>query len=744
VKQQLAIADCRSAIQKVASQQEPNSGRRVPFQLLIGNWQLSFAVAALMLAAPAQAQRTNRPPEAGGQVYQLGMPPIWKGSAGASFGWYRPGEVDLLTVYANAGIHKDLLSPIAGIAAVGFEGYAGYRGSGDFDGGLRGLFSIPTLHIGVGADYNFPDSQTDLLLRLELGTRRGGVFGAGSMLRFDWLPTRDGTLGIGVTLPLWGRNHGETRPQRDAVELEQPPVKRIAGPEDPALVLALGNLEERGLWIARLTSPLIERDGEPEKAYASDLDTLKVRLAAGRALAVEQREWHEALDAVFSMALGSPGRVTTQGKTMALAAREVLLDEVLLPYNALLGQRKAKKGLGIFAAAAHSAFARWLTLGQPGLADDRHRAAEFAFQAVVDVVEDVRVFQEKRWEDSRLVWLPLQLGLQESDYDSQFEMDRLIERATGGRFTRGNQLNYVMNENFQLEFARSVLAARTYHVLWIHDYRGKNAAKQPDELGFTQTAEVYLRTLAEQVRRYDQTGVLPQYFIFLDQNYFEANGTRMWFRILEDPLHNHLSLPRGFELMEQRMAEIQQELRAAVAGSRLLQAELHQYGEKWLRNRIQVHINITNPVDPSFVGNHLAGIIPVPDNVIRDHRKIAFYDITEEDPTEGQAMYTGMGIGEHYAGANWEDRAVIVKGPSALTVKNAARRLLEQQGFKPEEIPLPLRPLPMGANYERKADSVADALNRFARAGPARRSSCTTRPGTPTSRSMWRRRFSTA
>ena len=167
--------------------------------------------------------------------------------------------------------------------------------------------------------------------------------------------------------------------------------------------------------------------------------------------------------------------------------------------------------------------------------------------------------------------------------------------------------------------------------------------------------------------------------------------------------------------MEQRMAEIQQELRTAVAGSRLLQAELHQYGEKWLRNRIQVHINITNPVDPSFVGNHLAGIIPVPDNVIRDHRKIAFYDISEADPTQGQAMYTGMGIGEHYAGANWEDRAVIVKGPSALTVKNAARRLLEQQGFKPEEIPLPLRPLPFGAELSgRRPIRSPRALNNFA------------------------------
>ena len=666
-------------------------------------------------ASPAAAQRTSRPPESGGRVHQLGMPPIWKGTAGTTFGWYRPSEDNLLTVYANAGIQKDLLSPIAGIAAIGFEGYAGYRGSGDIDGGARGLFSIPALHVGVGADYNVPDNETDLLLRLEFSTRRGGVLGSGSMLRFDWLPTRANTLGIGISLPLWGRNHGKTRPQRDGVELEQPPMQRIASAGNPALATALAGLRERALWIARLTTPMIERGDEPAKAYASDLDTLRARLAGGRGLALEQQEWHEALNGIFSLAMGAAdGRVTTTGKTTAFAAREILLDEVLIPYNALLGQRKAKEGLGIFAASAHSAFARWLTLGQPSLAAEHHRAAEFAFQALVDVVEAVRVFQEQRWEDTRLVWLPLQLALAESDYDSQAELDQLIERATGGRFTSGNQLNYVMNENFQLEFARSVLAARTYHVLWIHDYRGRNAAKNPDELGFAQTVEVYLRALTDQVRGYDRTGVIPQYFVFLDQNYFEANGTRMWFRILEDPLRHQLSLPEGYERMEQRFAEVQQELKAAVASSRLLQAERKQYGDAWLRNRIQVHVNITNPSDFSFIGNHLAGIIPVPDNVIRDHRKIAFYDVSEADPTQGQAMYTGMGIGEHYAGANWEDRAVIVRGPSALTVKNAARRLLEQQGFKPEEIPIPLRPLPFGPAYQAKADSVAAALTSFA------------------------------
>jgi hypothetical protein len=123
-----------------------------------------------------------------------------------------------------------------------------------------------------------------------------------------------------------------------------------------------------------------------------------------------------------------------------------------------------------------------------------------------------------------------------------------------------------------------------------------------------------------------------------------------------------------------------------------------------------VHINVTNPSDFSFTSLHVAGIIPVPDNLMRDHRKIAFYDITEEDPYRGLAMFTGMGIGEHYVGPNWEDRAVVIRGPAALRVKTAARELLEQQGFKPEEIPFPLRPLDKPTDYQARVDSGTAAI----------------------------------
>jgi len=86
--------------------------------------------------------------------------------------------------------------------------------------------------------------------------------------------------------------------------------------------------------------------------------------------------------------------------------------------------------------------------------------------------------------------------------------------------------------------------------------------------------------------------------------------------------------------------------------------------------------------------------------MMRDHRKIAFYDVTEEDPYKGMAMFTGMGIGEHYVGANWEDRAFMVQGPGALAVKDAARNLLLAQGFEDQEIPFTLRAKAKPVNYQ--------------------------------------------
>ncbi len=667
---------------------------------------MAAATVTVLVAPPFQAQY-NRPPENGGRIYTLGMPPVWKGYAGGGMGWYDPGGDALLLVQGHLGVTRDLVSPVVGAAALGGEVYGGFRGTRTTDGGVRALFNIPSLRLSSGVDWNFPDGDVSPLVRVELATRRSGIFGRGSLLRFEWIPSHRQTLGVGISVPLWGRNIGRTRPQKAHVPLERPERKPKAPPPDRELDTLLAKLRDDALWITRLTMPLLDRGGEEAtKAYAADV--VVIREQAERApLPTRQRRFHDDLDRAFAIAVSAEA-----GANIADAARRTLLDDVLLPYNRLLGQRKEPDELSGFIASANAAFVSWL-LRDDHIADTQLARATYLFQGLMEIAEAVRALQRERWQDSRFVWLPLQLALREEEYDTQAELNALIARATERSFTRGNRISYVMNEAFQIEFARSVLAAEDYHVLWVHDFRGRNSQGQPDRVGFAQVL-VYLEALTRRVREYDRTGRLPQYFVFLDQNYFEANDTRLWFRLLHEPLDAPApNLPKGFESWEQEFKAAQAALRDAVAGSRVLQAELRQYGNRWLRNRIRVQINITNPADNSFTNNHIAGILPAPDNVSRDHRKIAFYDITETNPWRGRAMYTGMGIGEHYAGRNWEDRAVILQGPAALGVKAAARALLEQQGFGPEEMPFPFRAQPIAPDTGMTADTLTARLEKI-------------------------------
>jgi hypothetical protein len=98
----------------------------------------------------------------------------------------------------------------------------------------------------------------------------------------------------------------------------------------------------------------------------------------------------------------------------------------------------------------------------------------------------------------------------------------------------------------------------------------------------------------------------------------------------------------------------------------------------------------------------------IPDNVMRDHRKITFFDVTELDPGKGEAMYTGVGIGEHYASPTWDDRAILARGPSLVALKDSARELLLTNGFKAEEIPVPFRPLPKPDNYQKMVSALEE------------------------------------
>jgi hypothetical protein len=123
-------------------------------------------------------------------------------------------------------------------------------------------------------------------------------------------------------------------------------------------------------------------------------------------------------------------------------------------------------------------------------------------------------------------------------------------------------------------------------------------------------------------------------------------------------------------------------------------------------------VNIVEPSDFSFRSSLIVPGLPfTPDNVMREHRKIVFYDLTEADPYRGAMLLMGVGIGEHYASATWEDRGYRVRGPATLDARRAVREALRRNGFSQNEIPPPLRPVASATTVERRMN-VGDYVGR--------------------------------
>ena len=688
----------------------------------------SLGLLCLLLLWPLPADAQDVSPHEGGIITSMGQPSSLKPYGGLSAGGYYEDQASDFTAYLSAGIRKDLLSPVTTVAALQFEGYGGVRG-GEIDGGVRGLFTIPFIWLGFGVDWSFKDGSVPFLLRLSIPFQRGGFVTRGGQFAIDWLPARN-SFNVAFQFPLGQKWAGKTRPKGTSypVSPDRPSLKPIEH-EQPALEPVLANVRETSYWVNRLVVPYFDQTGrrrdQAVAAFTEDMRGMQARLASSDPLfggahtaAAELQAYHAEVARAFSIAISGGdvpfGTPTPAGEEAATQARAILLEEVLLPYDHLLGVHKKNDTTDDLAFTAMQAFIEWAE-SSSSVPDDRILAAQYVFQVVLDEVEAARAQSKKWWGDDRLVWLPLQYGLLPEEHDTQAELDELIERATGHAFSGANLPAYAMGLQFQWEMAKGVERAEDYHVLWIHDYTGVNTAGEPDLISFLMTFN-YVRNLARRARAYDDVGRIPTYFVFIDQHYYELKKARRWLDVLEDPMHHQPELPEGFEWMVDSLAVAQSALREAVEGSERLQADAARFGEDWLRSRIKVQVNVTNPADLSYWGNSYVPLAGWPDNAIRDHRKISFYDITEEDPYRGAATFSGMGVGEHYVGPNWEDRALVLSGPAALAVKTEARELLLSQGFEEDQIPEPLRPKPFGEDYENKLEEYAAQIMGGARA----------------------------
>jgi hypothetical protein len=636
-------------------------------------------------------------------IHSMGQPPLWKKYGGAyySFGGDDGGGGGA----AYFGLYKDVFPSIVGLGFSG-EAYAAGLG-GASEGGVRALADLRGLCLKTGLDRNFRTGSTDFVVSFDTPLRRGGLLGSGSHLRVDWIPARGNAWQVGLQIPLQ-RHMGRTRPRDTEVDLpRRPPLPSPRADRPASVEEPLRQARIAAGWVSRLDRVFWDDSREDRiKSLARtrrEISEFKDLLArrepattAGSRIDRETLRLYAELARAFGLAAARPAL----GEPLLDAARRALLDDIVLPYNRLFGQWKRGDSLSAFAEPAR---ARFLDAAfEAALPLDREAAVRDVFDAYLRLLDDARASaRASLGGDSRLVFVPLALVLRPEEHDTQAEIDALVARAQSTPFTRGNRVRYLSGQQFQLELLRMIHETEDYHVLWLHDYDGVNAAGEADRVGFAQAVDGYLAALTARVSEYDRTGRLPVFMLFLDQKYYEQNRGRLYMDLLEDPLRHRLKLGRAAADLQERADRAQAALRQAVAESSRLQAEVARHGSGFLRSLVKVHVSVTSPVDFSYRTSRLVSHLPIaPDTVIRDHRKIAFRDVTEADPARGEALYAGVAVGEQYATPTWEDRAVGARGPALVTLKDAARRNLVQNGFRPAEIPPPLRAVPRPADYE--------------------------------------------
>jgi hypothetical protein len=672
--------------------------------------RLGIPLVAALLASTALDAQETRP----ALVHSIGQPPIWQ-PYGAGSTQFTAGETN--GAMLMAGVQRAFLNPVTGLAALAGEGY-GSLGGGWPGGGVRFLARSPALALALGADLHVGRGggmHLAPIFSYQSSIRRGGLFGAGTMLRVDWLPTRRQSLAVGVHVPVRPLA-GRTRPRSTLVQLPRGAALDIGDSLPLRAEQALAQVASSAS-ILRATSSLHS---------AADVALLRANHVPGSTASPYARAstlYHGELAAAFAASSG----VESLGDSIARRARAGLLDHVLVPYDTLFGQPKSDDIRGL-TSRAQASFAGWLRdsteIREPA------RAMTLATHARwLRIIETVHRELARQWKDSRMIWMPLHLALQPDQLDDQVEIDSILGRLAGRPFTDNNALTYLRSTDLPLEIARSIYAARDYHVIWTHDFSGvRDETGALDKLSFEMVADAYFPALTAAVRRYDETGRLPVYMILLDQYFYEPRRGRLWMTILENPLAARIDLPGDEPDREAHLRQRQEELRAAVAASQRLQRDAASAGgDSWLRRLVKVHVNILYPSDFSFRSHRIIPGIPfTPDDIMRDHRKIVLYDANELDPYAGAMFMMGVGIGEHYASQTWEDRGQRLRGPALLEARAALRRVLRDHGFDDESIPAPLRERADGAAVEDAAnqhDFIGRALQVHNEAGFGRKQS---------------------
>jgi hypothetical protein len=625
-------------------------------------------------------------------VFSIGQPPIWRQQLSAQAGAALSDGGRSSATFTYGVFHAfnkppiTAFNPLLGLIGGTVEGYGSIGGIQGF--GLRALATSRLLATSIGADWDMRHGRLNTIVSWQGAIRRGGILGHGSMVRVDWIPERGQTLRIGLTAPLFQPLAGRTRSRTTTASIPDPPQAHVP------LVVAGDNATQRLARDIEVASTTIA-------AYSNlyTADAIHAAHAGSYQAAMDRSK--TALEAMFGPAFEGTHRVAA-----ARRARDAVLDRIIIPVDSVFGRAK-RVDVDRLAGGATADFERWLS-DSSGISPAKRPLAATAFAAwIASVTAPMRAIVAHT-RDSRFLWLPMDLALTFDEYDEQVQVDSLIGRVVGHPFTDGNALTYIRSTDLTLEVARSIFAARQYHVMWTHEFMGREwYTRAIDNVGYTMVADAYLPALTAAVRRYDSTGVMPIYMILHDQFYYETSDGRLWLTILQNPLHASMKLKGDDGTRERHLLDRQNELRAAVASSRRLQEDARASGDpgRWLRNIVSVHVNVMNQSDFSFRSSHVIPGLPfTPDNLMRDHRKLVMYDVTEADPDRGAVFVMGIGIGDVYASASWEDRGFRVRGPATLDARAALRQDLLLNGFSESDIPAPLRAVASKKAQEEKAN----------------------------------------
>ena len=634
--------------------------------------------------------------------FSLGQPARPRGRWGGLVGysWERGAETS--RVFANLQTPLPLLSALD-LTAEGAIGNAGRS----LDGALGAYIGIPWLKLGV--EYDFLDRSLPFGIVSEFALKRGGLFRSGDMVRIDYRPARQEIL-IGASLRFPFQDYRMTRPRERGVEItrEEVPGARVSLPDSIALSAdleqELRRLTDAMAWIDRLVTPRFE----PGASFEASAHPLRNHLRTpGHSFAEEEAHYHDGLDRIFAtLQMGS----TASGRALARETERILLEQMLIPFNRLFGQQKSPPDAAPLARSARLAFASllddWNGFDElpPGEVSKAKREANEVFRRLTSNLTEISRAATERWRErvliwtrfGELAWLPLNFGLRPEQYDTQEEWDALISRLTEHPFTTANTVKYLMFEQFHLELKRMIRETEHYQVTVVHDFRGVDTGGETDIYGWDMVVDGYLEAFIRAIQRLDQGRIktLPQFFLILDEHYYRRNHSRGIITYLQN-LWDPEDPPVSNSDVRSQVASAQERLRHAVMAS----PSLAGLTSEALRGAFAVHVNVTNPFDPTFLG----------DNLMRDHRKLAVRDVFEEDPTSGVAIFTGQGIGAHYNGSGWEDRSILVRGEALAQLKSDLRRLLLRQSMKPEEIPAYLQPRPFPPDYRERCDRLRAA-----------------------------------